>query len=397
MKHAHMTIGAAPEICWGMVDDDLLLFDPIDRRLHVLNNTAAMVWALTDDSIQVRQIVQRLSAEFRMVPQQIEDDIDSVVDNLLATGLCINSDRPPAPRLHPPEVPRLQSAPARPGPFTVGPFHALGATLLIAVPDPLLSAEISRVLAPLAEAGVDVGAGRGVLAYQIQGTDKGFDLSVNGRTLARHMSRAVCLRTLLSDCNASPLDFVDDALVLHASGARIDGQLFVFPGVSNAGKSTLVAQLVQRGHGYLTDEAVAVHVDTLQAEHYHKAICVDPGAHSLFPELEPERNETSDDTWDIDPRLFGPGILTGGGDISALVFPIFRPNTEASLRPIDPIETMHRLLRNSFDFSLLGQAGFAALIRIANLIPAWEFGHGGDGHLDILESVAGGPALLSLD
>ena len=54
-------------------------------------------------------------------------------------------------------------------------------------------------------------------------TVHGFDLYVNGRTIARRMSRSVCLRTLLSDCNASPLDFVDDAVVLHAAGAPQEG------------------------------------------------------------------------------------------------------------------------------------------------------------------------------
>jgi len=396
MKHSGQTIAAAPDICWGMVDDDLLLFDPHDRRLHVLNSTAAMVWALTDNSIQVGTIVQRLSAEFRMVPQQIADDVESVVENLIASGLCIDTDRPPSPTLRPPRVPRLQSAPATPGPSTIGPFTALGATILIDVPDPLLATELARVLAPLGDTHLDVAAGRGVLSYRVEMTAHGFDLFVNGRTLARRMSRAVCLRTLLSDCNASPLDFVDDAIVLHAAAARIGDDLMVFPGVSNAGKSTLVTQLVQRGHGYLTDEAVAFDIDTLDAEPYHKSICIDPGAHPLFPELQPAATTASDETWDVDPRSVGPGRLTGGGAISGLVFPIFRPNAEASLRPIDPIETMHRLLRNSFDFEALGQPGFAAMIRLANLTPAWELAHGGDGHLELVESAAGGSEVLSL-
>ncbi len=396
MKYSGQTITAAPNICWGMVGDDLLLFDPDDRRLHVLNSTAAMVWALTDDSIQVGSIVQQLSAEFRMVPQQIAEDIESVVENLLASGLCIDTDRPPAPALRPPRLPRLQSAPTTPGPSTIGPFTALGATILIDVPDPVLCGELTRILSPLAAPQLDVSAGRGVLSYRIEMTVRGFDLFVNGRTIARHMSRSVCLRTLLSDCNASPLDFVDDAVVLHAAAARIGSELLVFPGVSNAGKSTLVTQLVQRGHGYLTDEAVALDVDTLEAQPYHKSICVDAGAHSLFPELEPLTTDASDDTWDVDPRLVNPGRLSAGGPVSGLVFPIFRPNATAHLRPIDAIETMHRLLRNSFDFEPLGQAGFAALIRLANLTPAWELAHGGDGHLELVETAAGGSEVLSL-
>ena len=53
-------IVAAPNVCWGMLENNLLLFGHHDRHLHVLNSTAAMVWAMTDEPISVSTLIARL-------------------------------------------------------------------------------------------------------------------------------------------------------------------------------------------------------------------------------------------------------------------------------------------------------------------------------------------------
>ena len=215
------------------------------------------------------------------------------------------------------------------------------------------------------------------------------------RYVASVRSRTQCLRTILSNLNSAPLDAIDDALVLHAAAAEIDGAVLAFAGVSNAGKSTLVTQLVERGHRYLTDEALVVDLETFEARPFTKSICIDPGAQPLLAHLEPGgRSHSRGSTWDVDPRAVGPGRLSDGGPIRSLVFPIYRARTDsAALRELEPLECIHRLLRNTFDFSALGQDGFAALVRMATRLPAWELAHGGIGHLELVESL---PSKLSV-
>jgi len=175
-------------------------------------------------------------------------------------------------------------------------------------------------------------------------------------------------------------------VVFHAGAADLGQGLVLFPGVSNSGKSTLVAQLMQRGHQYLTDEAVAVDIESLHAMPFHKAICIEEGSQQLFPELSPVTGLTA--AWDVDPRTVGPGRLSPGGVIRAIVFPTFRAGCAPEVRPLEPFDVMQLLISNAFDFDRVGQPAFDAMIRLANALPAYEFVHsGGDGPLRTLENM----------
>ncbi len=381
-------VTAAPDACWGMIGDKLLLFDPADRRLHVLNDTAAVIWALTDDELSLGDLVIRVGTEYRTAPSVIEPDVVDVVSRLLDAGLCVAGTgrvaTEPAPVV-PPSV--------RPPATALGPYGILGSSVAIDVDPGPLRDELARVLASLTtrESLQDVG-----LVYRVDDTGQGLDLWVGDRLIARGTSMPACLRTLLSDLNATPLEHLDEVVALHAGAVDIDGGIVVMAGVSNSGKSTLVTRLVERGHAYLTDEAVVIEPDGLRARPYHKAICVDRGAQQMLAHLVPTGDSPArDHTWDVDPRTVGRGDLSPGGPVAGLVFPIYRPHAPATVRSLDPLEVMHRLLRNSFQAPSLTQVGFAALITLANQVPAFELAHGGNGHLELLEDAVGrGPRVF---
>ena len=381
-------VSAAPETCWGMVGENLVLFDPADRRLHVLNATAAAIWALTDAGVSVGDLVVRIGSEYRTAPSVVEPDVVDVVGRLLDAGLCV-TEPAPARRAPPPDVEEVFSVPNT---DALGPYEVLGSSVAIEVAAGPLRDELARVLAPLASPrplwSTD-------LVYRVDVTDTGHDLSVSGRLIARGTSMPACLRTLLSDLNSTPLERLDEVIALHAGAVEVDGGITVLPGVSNSGKSTLVAQMAERGHAYLSDEAVLIDPETLRARPYHKAICLERGAQKLLTHLAPAADSPARDlTWDVDPRMVGRGDLSPGGPVTGLVFPIYRPHAPATARLLDPLEVMHRLLRNSFRLPPLTQVGFAALIRLANEVAAHELAHGGNGHLELLEdAVRVGPRL----
>ncbi|HET8929279.1 MAG TPA: hypothetical protein VFN21_01350, partial [Acidimicrobiales bacterium] len=50
---------------------------------------------------------------------------------------------------------------------------------------------------------------------------------------------------------------------IHAGAVAVDGQVIVLPGTSMAGKTTLVAELVRAGAGYLSDEYAVLDADGL--------------------------------------------------------------------------------------------------------------------------------------
>ena len=144
----------------------------------------------------------------------------------------------------------------------------------IEVEDADLRTELVRVLDPLSNPDPRPGPG---LLYRITHTPFGFDLEVNGHPLTTETSGPVTLRTLLSDLNAAPLPHVTGAVVLHAGAVEISGGAVVMPGASNSGKSTLVAQLLERGHAYLSDEAVPIESETLRVRPFPKSLCIDRG------------------------------------------------------------------------------------------------------------------------
>ena len=379
-------ISRAPRVCWGTIGDDLLLWASDDRRLHVLNATAANVWLLADAPTTIDAMVQELSLVYGIGVDQITNDVHQLVDRFLESGLCIDTNQR---ALVPPPIPVEPAPVAIPRESTVGPFRLLGSLLTVDVSDLVLRSELSRILDPLRDWSLeldDVDLSDDCIALHIEEHGGIWSLTTNGRQVGRATSRAQILRVALSECNAAPLRAQNSSVVFHAAGADLGDGLVVFPGVSNAGKSTLITQLVQRGHRYLSDEAVAVDVSSLHALPFHKSICIDQGAQSLMPELSPGTGLTP--TWDVDPRTIGPGLLSPGGPIKALVFPTFEAAATPQIRVLDPFETMQKLISNAFDFDRVGQPAFDAMIRLANALPAYEFIHaGGDQPLETLENL----------
>lgn len=394
-------IQRSPRVCWGTIGDDLLLWSADDRRLHVLNSTAANVWLLADEPTTIENMVGELSCSYGIDAERIVGDVTGLVERFLEAGLCVDAE---AEGLRPPPIPvdDERSKIARTATL-LGPFRALGVPLVLDVDDELLRNEISRILDPLRDTAIsldDDSRDESLIRLGVACEDGIWNLTNNGRSVSRTSSRPNALRAVLSECNAAPLRVLQSAVVFHAAAADLGDGLVMFPGVSNAGKSTLVTQLLRRGHEYLTDEAVAVDVRSLHAIPFHKAICLEQGSQHLVPELSPAAGLTA--TWDVDPRSVGPGRLSPGGVIRAIVFPTFRPDCVTEVRPLEPFDVMQKLISNAFDFDRVGQPAFDAMVRLANALPAYEITHaGGDGPLQTLENLfarprrAGGSAVAA--
>ena len=73
-----------------------------------------------------------------------------------------------------------------------------------------------------------------------------------GRRGAPMVSKVVLKRCLPA------LLFEHGGVILHASGAAVDGRGVAFVGPQDAGKSSLVTAMCQRGHRFLTDDVLAV-------------------------------------------------------------------------------------------------------------------------------------------
>jgi hypothetical protein len=73
-----------------------------------------------------------------------------------------------------------------------------------------------------------------------------------------HAGLALALVTLESQLRTWIAVYAPDAVFVHAGAVGHDGGAIVVPGESFSGKTTLVAELVQRGATYLSDEFAVI-------------------------------------------------------------------------------------------------------------------------------------------
>lgn len=58
-----------PDIVLRAVADDWVLYDPTSQDLHVLNATAAAVWACCDGTLDAREIAREVASHFPGAPE----------------------------------------------------------------------------------------------------------------------------------------------------------------------------------------------------------------------------------------------------------------------------------------------------------------------------------------
>ena len=164
-------------------------------------------------------------------------------------------------------------------------------------------------------------------------------------------------------------------LLLHASSVEKDGRALIMTGLSGSGKSTLSAMLAEKGWRFMGDEFALLDLET--------------GSIVPFPRLISLKNQAIRAMLDITPaERFGPEMTgTPKGDIRHLVppkaaidrmaeparpvlllFPRFGHDPE--LRPMGQAEIFVRLTQASTNYVALGEAGFGALTRFVDRVPA---------------------------
>jgi hypothetical protein len=68
------------------LDDELLLFNPEDGRLLVINNTAALIWQLCDGERSVGEITALLGDAFPEAAADIGADVPQILGQLSRLG-----------------------------------------------------------------------------------------------------------------------------------------------------------------------------------------------------------------------------------------------------------------------------------------------------------------------
>jgi hypothetical protein len=181
--------------------------------------------------------------------------------------------------------------------------------------------------------------------------------------LLSHILQGVAMATVLDQRGT---------FTLHASAVAIDGRAVAFLGWKGHGKSTLCATLYGRGHGFITDDVLAL-------EERSGGLHVLPGTAQikLYPDaLEAALGEAAEplpQIWSLSPKRFravADGVHEPLPLAAIYVLASGGPGLDrVAIEPVAPHAGCIELIRHSYALRFLGQEGATAehLVRCAAL------------------------------
>lgn len=155
---------------------------------------------------------------------------------------------------------------------TLGPFRALTVEFHVETDDDVVGRAVAQRLADLRAKGT-APPSVASLRLAIRRADGGYAVAVDGDHRSTVVTPGEAVDQVLMYVNQRiVLGGVADRVLFHAAALSVDGRVVLLPGASHAGKTTTAAVLAAHGFAYLTDEAAAVHPDTLSVLPYPKPL-----------------------------------------------------------------------------------------------------------------------------
>ena len=216
--------------------------------------------------------------------------------------------------------------------------------------------------------------------YHIQQTSTGWQLQRDQAILQMALNPLTLFEPLMQAALQCLITPQQQHLIFHAGGVAVAAQGILLCGPTGSGKSTLVAQLLADGFTYLSDEVVALPLDSLQLSGFARSLVLKVGSAFLW-----QAAPTSDDllflpdglTW-ISPTFWGHDCVQQQATPQLLLFPRYEANSALMLRPLSPATAAFHLIQHLVNARNLPQHGLPVVKQLAQTIPAYEI-HFGDG------------------
>jgi hypothetical protein len=204
-----------------------------------------------------------------------------------------------------------------------------------------------------------------VVEVALHDEDEEITVTVEDRTYYRGDDRGVAAANLVVAVNHEAVRASDHLLLIHAGGVERNGQAIVFPAAPAAGKSTLVAGLVERGFRALTDEVVAIEPATGDLLPYLRPIALKRGSWEVLPELRPrvpvEVEPYLTEQWFVPPSRIRADAGGRRSRLTVVVLPRYAPGEPTALTPLSRASALEALAGSSHNLGHWGQEGFRVL------------------------------------
>jgi HprK-related kinase A len=160
-------------------------------------------------------------------------------------------------------------------------------------------------------------------------------------------------------------------LIVHAAVLVKNNKAIVFPATPGSGKSTLSAYFALSGWKLYSDEMAIIDLETLKVMPLFRPVCLKNESISLVKEWFPQsiftgtaKDTQKGDVAHLKINNFAEYKTFSPVDVVAIVFPKFQKNTETTPYKISKIAGFEKLAANSFNYNVLGDAGFKAIQRL---------------------------------
>ena len=233
------------------------------------------------------------------------------------------------------------------------PYQALDLSFSVRMVDDDLAAYLEPLLAPFA---TDAPARH---LYSVVDDGERFKsryaVYFDGQHIIRTPDEAQALDYLLWHLNRAVVAESDRYLLLHAAVAAFDGSAILLPAPMDSGKTTLVAGLVQRGFGYLTDEAAAIDPVTLDIDPFPKPLSIDSGSWGVLSALRPSHDARfarfAAERWHVEVDAVRTGATAGSCPARLVVSPRYEAGAQTKLERISRAAAVLMLAENAFNFA----------------------------------------------
>jgi hypothetical protein len=367
---------------FAVVDGQVVLYDPVAIVSHVLNPSAAAVWAAVDGHREVAEIIDVLEADTGVERSVLDPDVRRTLARFVDSHVVTFAPEPEPTPTVPARITRWPDVVERildrvEWVTTIGPVRASGLDVVVRSNLPELAGPLAEALDALPRSPRRDGAV--VVSVHDGGGHRSrrYRLYVGGR---------------LRWVGAEPTGLVDQAvreitqeaeadargrLLLHAGAVERDGVVVAICGRSGGGKSTLTAALVQRGFAYVTDELLSVDSATLDVWTYPKAIDLDAGSCRLLG-IEARRSRPAGPRGERRRDRVPVGDLgapSGGGRLGLVVF-LDDDVAEVGGSTSAGVRSVLDLIGVTFGSTFADDLALEMLVDVASTVPCIRIGRG---------------------
>ena len=328
------------------IDNHIVLFQPVNKRLFILNPTAAWIWKVVVDGLQPSEIITLLTQHFYISTEDAERDVHSLLNQWSAYGLEPTQPKEETDQLVTPELTHIcnRKMPAD-AQIAFQKKYCYGQcvfTLTDYTPD--LESYLSPLLANLQQSD----NGNATNRIDIFKDSDEYVVVSDHIELERTPLELLALGRTIQTMVEFGYPHTAWRSFIHASAGSLDGHGIIFPGIGGSGKSTLMAALVKSNWTYWCDDTVPLDIHG-RVGPIPLCSCIKSGSWdvlaSYYEDLEkfPVVNRCGKD---VRYLTLSQDLIhfSETQPVHSLVFPLYTQDKPQKLQPISPVEGLQRLV-----------------------------------------------------